>query len=777
MSYEIPLSLPGEIDELESLIAKYRAGALDAASLKARRVPFGCYEQRKDGTYMLRARTAGGALTPAQLRAIATACDRYGSDSIHITTRQEFQVHDVALENVITVMRELLAAGLATRGGGGNTVRNIMVSPDAGVSPDEVFDPSPYAFALTSHMISEPDSWVLPRKFKITFSNSDKDTAYAQFNDLGFVAKIKDGVKGFKVYVAGGMGTKPEVAHLLHEFIPASDAYVVAEAAKRVFDQHGNRKNKYAARLRFLWNQLGETRFRELYDNELENLRSQNPPAFTVSEDHAPLTTPSFAPLEVTTPEFETWKRRYVTAQRQQGLYSILIPVFLGNLKTKGATALADFLASFGTDVVRATFGQNLRLRNIPSAYLGNVYQLVSDFSELSSGPSLLTNSIACTGADTCKLGICLPKGALRAIERKLAKAGLDVDQLADFKINLSGCPNTCGQHMVADLGFYGMVARKGQLMLPAYGIVAGAVLEDGKARLAKIVDRISSRDLPDFVVDLLRIYIEKKSRFASFDAYIDAEGAQDIRSICDRYREVPGFEDDKNYYYDWGAEQVFSLVGRGVGECSAGLFDLIEVDLKLIDQLGKALVGDVSGAERDDALYRLTLSSARMLLVTRAIEAPTDAAVFTSFIKHFIEAGLVDARFHSVIKAAQSNDIDALRTSETEILALAQEIKKLYASMDNSLRFPAETAAKSGPTVVAPPVPVERDYRGVKCPMNFVKIKLNLSKMQKGQRVRVLLDDGAPIENVPRSVAQEGHKVLEQTKVGDHWAVLIEKS
>ena len=267
MSYEIPASLPGELDELESLIGKYRSGALDAASLKARRVPFGCYEQRKDGTYMVRVRTTGGALTPAQLRSLAVVCDKYGSDMIHITTRQEFQVHEVAIENVIAVMRDLLSAGLASRGGGGNTVRNIMISPDAGVSPEEVFDPSPYAFALTSRLLSEADSWVLPRKFKITFSNSGKDTAYAQFNDLGFVAKIEDGVKGFKVYVAGGMGSKPEVAHLLHEFIPWSDTYVVAEAAKRLFDKHGNRKNKNAARLRYLWNQLGEARFRDLYQS------------------------------------------------------------------------------------------------------------------------------------------------------------------------------------------------------------------------------------------------------------------------------------------------------------------------------------------------------------------------------------------------------------------------------------------------------------------------------------------------------------------------------
>ncbi len=197
MFYDIPATLPGELDELESYIGKYGRGELDAASLKARRVPFGCYEQRKDGTYMVRIRTTGGALTPAQLQVIGSLSQQYGSEAIHITTRQEFQIHDVALENVVPVMRALCAAGLSTRGGGGNTVRNIMISPDAGVSNDEVFDPSPYAFALTSRLISEPDSWVLPRKFKITFSNSEKDTAYAQFNDLGLITKIQNGVLGF----------------------------------------------------------------------------------------------------------------------------------------------------------------------------------------------------------------------------------------------------------------------------------------------------------------------------------------------------------------------------------------------------------------------------------------------------------------------------------------------------------------------------------------------------------------------------------------------------
>ncbi len=770
-SYEIPASLSGEIGELDALIRAHLDGRVDAGTLKARRVPFGCYEQRKDGTYMVRVRTTGGVLTPLQLRAIATVAQRYGADFIHITTRQEFQIHDIALENVTTVMRELLAFGLATRGGGGNTVRNIMVSPDAGISSDEVFDPAPYALALTSRLIAEAESWVLPRKFKIAFSNSAADTAYALFNDVGFISAIRDGDKGFKVYVAGGMGAKPEVAHLLHEFIPVADVYVVATAIKRVFDRHGNRKNKHAARLRFLWNTVGEGRFRELYEEELRLVREENPPELAINERPSPKRTAALLPVVDDSPEFALWKRRFVTEQRQAGLCSVLVPAFLGNLKSADVKALADFLELFGEeDVLRATFGQNLRLRNIPKAYLPNVCAAVRTVDELAAAPRLLANSIACTGADTCKLGVCLPKGALRAIARKLHQSGLDLDQIGDFKLNLSGCPNTCGQHTLADLGFYGNVGRREQNMFPAYAVVAGAVIGDGQARLAKNIDRVSARDLPDFVHDVLKTWLEKKSSYSSFAKYVDTEGLRDIRAIADRYRDVPDFKENKNYYFDWGSTEVFSLIGKGVGECSAGLFDLIDIDLKNARQR-------IERRSVDDALYEVALFSARALLITRGIEVASDTAVFDSFRKHFIEAGLIDEGFLPVIVAARANDTAALRSLEEEVVALLAAVEGLYQSMDNSLRFPAELQRAQSEAKPAPrAAQVERDYRTVACPMNFVKVKLDLARMQKGELLKVFLGDGSPIQNVPRSVAQEGHKVLEQVRVDDYWSVLIQK-
>ena len=273
MFYQIPNSLKREIDALEKLIVGFQAGTVDAGTLKVHRVPFGLYEQRQDGTYMARVRCPGGMITPDQLKAVALLSDKYGNDEIHITTRQELQIHGLSGDRLVPLLRHLLIEGLSTRGGGGNTVRNLIVSPESGIDPDEIFDVSPHACALTTRMIADPGSWLLPRKFKIAFSCSARDTGYARFNDVGFVARIQDGVRGFRVYVAGGMGSKPEVGHLLEDFISEQQVFAVTEAVKRLFSRHGNRKNRHAARLRFLWRDLGEGRFRSLYEEQLAELR------------------------------------------------------------------------------------------------------------------------------------------------------------------------------------------------------------------------------------------------------------------------------------------------------------------------------------------------------------------------------------------------------------------------------------------------------------------------------------------------------------------------
>ncbi|MDP2644460.1 MAG: sulfurtransferase TusA family protein, partial [Desulfobacterales bacterium] len=599
------------------------------------------------------------------------------------------------------------------------------------------------------------------------------------FNDLGFISHIKNDVKGFRVYVAGGMGSKPQVGNLLHDFIPAEQVYPVARAIKVIFSRYGNRKNKHAARLRFLWNKLGREKFIQLYSDEYEKIQKTHPAPLQIIEiENKPEPDILLEPVREQTSEFEIWKKRYVKGQKQPGLYSILLPVFLGNISNKDTVILADFLSHFGENVLRCTLEQNFSIRNIPEDYLGNVYRIARDISRLSSGPRFMANSIACAGADTCTLGICRSRGALRAVDRKLEKSGIDLDALSNFKLNISGCPNSCGAHSEADLGFFGKSSRKKEVMYPAYVIVAGAVAENGASRLARKIAQVSARDLPDFLLEALAAYLDKKGRYPSFAAYIDDCGESDIRNICRKYTDIPDFEDDKNYYFDWGAGEIFSLVGIGAGECSAGLFDLIDVDRENIKNQQKSLQTLSDAREISEALYQITLSASRMLLITRGVEVKTEKEVFDAFIAKFIMESLVDKKFTRLVQLARNKDDAQLNGLADQIHELADVTEKLYESMDDSLQFQTEKEKMdSGGLPAYQNAEVNRDYRGIACPMNFVKMKLDLSRMSSGQTLRVLLDDGKPIENVPGSLSGEGHELVFQEKIDDYWAVLIKKA
>ena len=385
--------------------------------------------------------------------------------------------------------------------------------PIPGVAKDETFDVGPYVFALTSRLIEEADSWLLPRKYKIAFSNSEKDSSRAIFNDLGFIAVLRSGVPGFAVYAAGGFGAKPQIGHLFHDFVADTEVYFIAEAIKRLFNKYGNRKTRHAARLRFLWNTLGEDEFRELYRRELKELHEQNAAPLALPPPLSKPASQNVLPSENLSEEFQTWRRRFVTEQKQSGLYSILIPVALGNLPNAHVTALAEFLIPLGEDVLRATIEQNLLLRNIPESSLLSAYELAKSITPLASEPKLFGSAVACTGAATCKLGLCFSRNALTAIIAKLRDSDLDLDKLSDLRINISGCPNSCGAHITADLGFFGRVARAGNTPYPAYEFFAGAKLGHGISRFGEALGTIAARDLPALVADVLKRYSNQHAR------------------------------------------------------------------------------------------------------------------------------------------------------------------------------------------------------------------------------------------------------------------------
>ncbi len=565
MYYELPSQLEAEISELESRIEDVKSGRLSPAELQVHRTPFGVYEQRKSGAYMMRIRCTGGALTPDQLRTAARLARAHGSSMLHITTRQELQLHDLALQDIIPIMRQLQKAALATRGGGGNTVRNIVASPSAGADPEEPFDISPCLFALTSRLLEEPDSWLLPRKFKIAISNTAADNVQAAFHDVGFIATLSGARPGFIVYLAGGLGARPLVGHRVHEFLPVEDAYIVVEAVKRLYAQHGDRQNRHRNRLRFLWQDMGERAFLEQYRRFCDEVRREDPHPLRWQP---PATVPRMLPQRATAfgNAFELWKRRYVRPDRRPGMHRILLPVRHGYLPAHQALLLADFLEPFGEDTLRGTREQNFLLRHIPESHLANVYELIRGWNPWVHAAPFLANSVVCTGAATCRLGLCRPQPAMDAIAREISHANLPLEDPGDFRMNLSGCPNSCGNHWIADLGFYGKLAHKGGRAYPAYVVVSGGRCGYGEATLARSIGEIPSRNLPLFVREFIELYLSKKSCCGTIRDYIQKEGAGDLAALAQKYASVPEYESNPEYYSDWNETNPLSISDRGLG-------------------------------------------------------------------------------------------------------------------------------------------------------------------------------------------------------------------
>ena len=784
--YKLPDSLTSDIAYFGTLIDDFHAGKIEPVKFKGTRVPMGIYEQRKDGTYMVRVRCTGGYVSPVQLKQIAWTAQSHNSTLLHITSRQEIQIHNISIDQVKTILPELQQVELSSKGGGGNTVRNFLVDINSGISTDEVFDVLPYAVDLTTWLIAEADSFTLPRKLKIAFSISEANADFALINDLGFIAKIKDGKRGFKVYLGGSVASNPTLGWELFDFAQEEELINIALAAKKFFNNHGNRKNKHKARIRYIFYKEGAEKTRELFFQYYHEIKADGNIVYTPGKLNFAYKTPAFEAVKLYSDEFEAWKKRYVTTQKQAGLYSTIIPFVNGNTDSETLLKIAEFAEAFGNDVFRFTARQQLQLRNIPEKYLSNVYLLLKDLNIGVELPRIINNIVSCTGADTCRLGICYSKGASLALRKKLTKSNLALDEATDLQINISGCPNSCAQQIWTDIGFSGRVGRN-ERMYAAYNVYVGATKGEN-AQLGELSGTVSAKDLPQFTEDILGAYIRVKNDYASFRSYLDAAGKANIKELIEKYKDVPGFDEDKNYYYDWGSEELFSVANKGPAECSAGLFDMIDVDLNYMNQAIKELEIEKDAGKIKQTLQDLIFSSSRMLLVTKGAEPKTTAEAFDLFIEKFINEGLVSDSFKDLVKTAGAYPGTDFTDRKAEVIELANTVIKLYEGMDDSLQFKTlgtvtqkqeEKVTKAEAISVATENKQDvriKDFRGVACPMNFVKTKIELSSLKSGDLLEVWLDDGQPIQNVPGSVRNEGHEVVSATQVEDYWKVLIKK-
>ncbi|CAK8719374.1 sulfite reductase (ferredoxin) [Candidatus Electrothrix aarhusensis] len=808
--YALPPSLENEIFRFEQEFAEFRAGRLHETAFTAKRVKMGVYLERNRSTYMCRIRCSGNIITPKQLAGIASLAKIYGNGKVHVTTRAEVQLYRIEEQDVISVLRKLKKISLSCKGGGGNTVRNIIANHDSGISTEEVFDVQPCLLALTERLLKESDSWELPRKMKIAFCSLAVEAAFGFIQDVGFIAHLNaEGKQGFRVYIGGGLGAHPKVGVQLHEFVHQEEVYNVVRAVKNMFHLYGNRRNKHRNRIKFLLHDdLGTSAFRTYYRQELNKVlehRYEKLDIAAIDNSENAERNIVLAPESENLDDFRTWKKRHVVRQRQKGLCQIKLALFSGNLSAEDCSALEKFLRPFGENTLRFGTDQNLYLINIPEKFLANVYKEILGYSTLSDRPMLYGNLVACAGSQGCQVGLTAPQAVSEAVFKYLdTVAAADFCPPNDIMIRISGCPNACTNHWIADLGFYGKVRRVEGHLIPTYNVVGNGGMYRGTLRIAEKAGWVHAYDLPRFITEVMRRYAHFKEHSEGIVNFHDywRSGARDIiTELCTSgYNYIPTFAEDKNYYFDHGADQLFSLKGVGHEECSAGVYDIIDVDNKIVRKNLLRLVAEKDLDDNSlDTLLRSTLfHAAQMLLVTRGEEPKTATEVYSLFTQHFLDTGLVaDVHRPLIALAGQSqtqDEAESLCGQKKQIIAFGEELTALYKNMDNTMRFPGEhenmmikAANQKDESPVPPAVHASipnrnrpdrfKDLSGVKCPVNFAQIKVQLFAMSSGETLEVILDDGAPIDNVPISVTSEGHSVLCQEKSGEQWTVLIQKA
>lgn len=822
--YRIPSTLNGDLDYTQSLIDQFKAGEIQAGQLKSNRVPMGIYEQRKNQHYMLRLRCAGGLVTPEQLAKIAFVGHQLSTSHLHVTTRQEIQIHNVDIEDAIPALKKLEKVGISSAGGGGNTVRNMMVDDRSGLTADEEFDVYPYVEELTSRLIAEKDSFTMPRKYKVAIDTSVATANYSYIADLGLQARIKDGQRGFRVLIAGSAASNAHTGWEVFDFLPEKDLYRAAKALKNWFHKYGNRRNRHKARMRYVFYRYGTEEAKRLYLEEFEELKKDGSIDFEAPALPLEHHKPNFPALKAPT-DFETWKRRYAHKQTnaeglKENLWYAYIPLRHGNNSTDFFAEVAEYLGNYGNDVIRFTKKEQIQVRNIPEEYLTNIYAFFKKLGVYQIDyPVVVTNLTCCTGADTCRLGICLPKGAIDGIAKQLLNSNLNLDAIPDFELRMNGCTNICALATWGDLGFSGRVGRVGDDPYPAYTIWLPV---KGKHEIDLQQGYIAAKKIPAFVEDYLRDVIAEQANYADYYDYVAKRGVNIVKDLIAKYKEVAPYSEEPDTFFDFGDDEKFSLIKYGKAECSAGLFDIIEIDQdtirekrKEVELLMKNIPQGVSADLQADGkqatskieklLHDIVFSENRMLLVTRGLDPRTDEDVYNGFEKEFIAAGIIPQKFKVLTDKARNNE--SLIEQKPLIDELADLLNDLYQNMDDSLQFklpaektpveqvaeektaeekapaeqvseekaPAEKASAAEETETIVP-DVKKDFRGVMCPMNFVKTKIALTPMQSGQILEILLDDGAPIENVPGSVKNEGHTILSTEKVENYWKVLIKK-
>ena len=570
-------AIEAEIVRFEERARHLRNGAITEEQFRPFRLKHGTYGQRQPGFQMLRVKIAAGVLNPAQLRVLADIADEYSTGRGHLTTRENVQFHFVKLENVGLAMRLLADAGLTTREACGNTVRNVTACPVAGICPGEAFDVTPYALGVSRYLLRHPDFHDLPRKFKIAFSGCEDDgaCAVAGIHDVGLIAQVRgnNGTsrRGFKVLVGGGLGSLPTEAAVLTDFLPEEELLPTIEAVLRVFTETGNRKNKLMARLKFVLRARGIEEFRRLV---AEKRKVSQAPAETFAVPSpirpslvtiAPIPLTPAVAVTQTDAEYDRWAEHNLMSQRQAGYGAIWIKLPAGTFHSNQMRGLADVLEKNELNGVRIAVNQDLVVPWVPFDRVRAIYDELRGLDLAIPGARTISDVTGCPGATTCNLGITRSLTLADVLSRELD--GYSDPEIQKLRIKISGCPNSCGHHHIADIGFYGNVRKVGEQQAPYYQLLLGGRVNAAGVRFGRQIMSVPARPIPAIIRELLAFYQAERQPAETFSAWVSRTADKAIKERLLPLAEVTAATED--LFVDWGDTETYSLkLGRG--ECVA---------------------------------------------------------------------------------------------------------------------------------------------------------------------------------------------------------------
>ncbi len=628
-----------DILELEKKIRLFHEGKIDDERFRSLRLARGVYGQRQEGVQMIRIKLPYGKVTSDQLLRISDVSDEYSTGRLHITTRQDIQIHYVSLDRTPELWAELEKSDVTLREACGNTVRNVTASPEAGIDVNEPFDVTPYAHATFQFFLRNPVCQEMGRKFKMSFSSSDSDTALAYIHDLGFVPKIKDGVRGFRVLLGGGLGSQPRHADVIYEFLETDQIIPLIESVLRIFDRHGERSRRLKARMKFLIKELGLETFLELVEKEKKALAYQSYPIEAIDEE-VKTSTLDAPQVEIVDKEaYEDWKQSNVVAQKQEGLFAVGIKVNLGDFYTDKARALAGLIKKYAGDEIRLSLRQNILIRHVREDLLPFFYVELGKLGFVELGYQSTADITACPGTDTCNLGIASSTGMSDELERVLKAEYPQYLNNTSITIKISGCMNACGQHNMAHIGFQGMSIRtKNKLVAPAVQILlGGGATGNGEGRFADKVIKLPSKRGPQALRLILDDFESNRISGESFLDYYDRNGEKYFYNFLVSLSDTENLVDSD--FIDWGEEKKY-VQEVGVGECAGVVIDLVAtLLLESEEKIGNAKETFTNGKLSDSIYYSYTsmVNTAKAILLAEKKKTNTHASIIDQFDEVFV--------------------------------------------------------------------------------------------------------------------------------------------